>query len=361
MRRFASRSAGSLVSQFETCQSLPACSVERLHHRRMAVAERGDGDAAREVDVHPAVLVPDARAFAAHRNERRRRVARDHPLVEHRARHGHRRGGARRRRDVAPRRRGDDGLRRREASGGDRGGARHDAGRAPPRRPGSRPCTRAPRASPRRSRAPASAPGTTHCSHTAFIAAKSADVGQVDRRRQDLRLVGAGFGEQRVDLRQHLLRLAGDVGRRVVGDLAREIRGARRAVDHELATGACRRGGVRWSWCYPGTGAPLRPAPLRYCSRDDPPTRARAGRRAPVRRRRPPARSARMRSRRDSRRTRWPSARRPCNTTSGTRSDCSPSGLLLVHKPDSARSAAAGVAASSPASCSSRAASTRWR
>ena len=68
---------------------------QRLDERRMAMAERGHGHAAREVDVHPAILVPDARAFAAHRNERRRRVARHHPLVEHLARHGHRGGGAR--------------------------------------------------------------------------------------------------------------------------------------------------------------------------------------------------------------------------------------------------------------------------
>ncbi len=70
---------------------LPRLLVERAQHRRMAVAERGDGDAAREVDVHPAVLVPDARAFAAHRDERRRRVARHHHFVEGRARDRQRR------------------------------------------------------------------------------------------------------------------------------------------------------------------------------------------------------------------------------------------------------------------------------
>jgi hypothetical protein len=45
---------------------LPGLLRQRTDERRMAVAERGDGHAAREVDVHPAVLVPDARAFPAH-------------------------------------------------------------------------------------------------------------------------------------------------------------------------------------------------------------------------------------------------------------------------------------------------------
>jgi hypothetical protein len=57
---------------------------------------------------------------------------------------------------------------------------------------------------------------------------------EVDRRRQDPRLVAAGFGQERVDLRQHLLRLPGDVGFRVVRNLARKVRCARRTIDHEL-------------------------------------------------------------------------------------------------------------------------------
>ncbi len=61
--------------------------VQRLDHRRVAVTERGDRDAAGEVDVHAALLVPHARSDAAHGDERRRRVTRHHELVEHRARH----------------------------------------------------------------------------------------------------------------------------------------------------------------------------------------------------------------------------------------------------------------------------------
>ena len=52
--------------------------VERADHRRVAMPERGHGDAAREVDVHAALLVPHARALAAHRHERRGRVAGHH-------------------------------------------------------------------------------------------------------------------------------------------------------------------------------------------------------------------------------------------------------------------------------------------
>ena len=58
------------------------------------MTERGDRHAGGEVDVHPALLVPDARTLAAHRDERRRREARDHQLVEHRARDRQRRGRA---------------------------------------------------------------------------------------------------------------------------------------------------------------------------------------------------------------------------------------------------------------------------
>ena len=141
---------------------------QRAHQHRMAVAERGDRDAAREVDVHPAVLVPDARAFAADRNERRRRVAGDHPLVEHRARHRHRRGAGGDR--VTPGRCGSDGF-------GRGGGCGH-------RGPLSAGIAVAATAwiSMRYSGAASFAstvaragvcPGTTHCSHTAFIAAKS--------------------------------------------------------------------------------------------------------------------------------------------------------------------------------------------
>ena len=39
--------------------------------------------------------------------------------------------------------------------------------------------------------------------------------------------------QQRVDLREHLPRLAGDVGRRIVGDLSRQVDRARGAVDDE--------------------------------------------------------------------------------------------------------------------------------
>jgi hypothetical protein len=59
-------------------------------------------------------------------------------------------------------------------------------------------------------------------------------VRQVDRRRQDLRLVAAGFEQQIVDLREDLLRLSGDVRLGVVGDLSCEIRGARRVMDDEV-------------------------------------------------------------------------------------------------------------------------------
>ena len=89
---------------------LPGLLRQRPDERRMAMAERGDGHAAREIDVHPAVLVPDARAFPADGNERSRCIAGDHPLVEHLARHGHRGGAAGDGRDIAPRRRSDDGL-----------------------------------------------------------------------------------------------------------------------------------------------------------------------------------------------------------------------------------------------------------
>jgi hypothetical protein len=76
---------------------------ERADHRRMAMAERGDGDACGEIDVHPPVLVPHARAFTAHRNERRGREARDHHLVEQCARDGQRCRFGMRRRGIAPR------------------------------------------------------------------------------------------------------------------------------------------------------------------------------------------------------------------------------------------------------------------
>jgi hypothetical protein len=55
---------------------------QRLDHRRMTVPERGDRDTAREIDEHPPVLIPDARAFAAHREERRGCEALHHVPIE---------------------------------------------------------------------------------------------------------------------------------------------------------------------------------------------------------------------------------------------------------------------------------------
>ncbi len=133
--------------------------VDRLDHRRMAVAQRGDRDAAAEVDVHPPVLVPDARTLAAHRDEGRRGEAGHHDLVEQRPRDRHLRGIAGRG-QVAPRGGGEDRL-----SGGGEGGhggpeGAGERGAIRPRRrrprPGSRPCTRARRDGPGRWRAPAS-------------------------------------------------------------------------------------------------------------------------------------------------------------------------------------------------------------
>jgi hypothetical protein len=117
---FASRSVGEPVRDVP---DLARLLLDRLHHRRVAVAERRHGDAAREVDVHAPVLVPDARALAAHRQERRRREARDHHLVERRASDGQRRASARHG-DVAPCRRVDDGLRSRRQRGRGRGHGR---------------------------------------------------------------------------------------------------------------------------------------------------------------------------------------------------------------------------------------------
>ena len=109
------------------------------------------------------------------------------------------------------------------------------------------------RASPRRSRARASGPARhprfPHGVHRGEVA----HVGQVDRRRQDLRLVAAGFGEQAVDRREHLLRLRARCppsGRRRPGP-ARYTSARRRGVRSPAPRGACRRGGVRWSWWYP--------------------------------------------------------------------------------------------------------------
>ena len=158
---------------------LPRLLVERVHHRRMAVAERGDGDAAREVDVHPAVLVPDARAFAAHGDERRRRVARHHHLVEHRARDGQRRRALRR----APRPRAATSRRRRPWR--TRRAGRCDGGAWPAHAGIGTAATTwistwySGAASFASTVARAGVcPGTTHFSQTAFIAAKSAMSGR---------------------------------------------------------------------------------------------------------------------------------------------------------------------------------------
>ena len=83
---------------------------DRADHRRVAMAERSHGHAAREVDVHPPVLVPHARAFPAYGDERGRRIALHHQRVEVGAGDGHRGGGGGQRGDLAPRGRGDDGL-----------------------------------------------------------------------------------------------------------------------------------------------------------------------------------------------------------------------------------------------------------
>ena len=164
---------------------------QRPDERRMAMAERGHRHAAREIDVHPAILVPDARAFAAHRNECRRRVARHHPLVEQLARHRHRGGAARHGDRVAARRAATTALAAAESGG--------MAFRRPrpgtPRRPGSRRDTRRGelrldgRAGGRMARDDPLFPDGVHRGEVA-------DVGQEDRRREDLRLVRAGFGEQ---------------------------------------------------------------------------------------------------------------------------------------------------------------------
>ena len=185
------------------------------------------------------------------------------PLVEHLARHGHRRRVRRATaRDVAPRRRGDDGL-----GGGVRRRTwrRQASDRSAPRRPGSRPGSRERRASPRRSRARASAPArptppTRRSSqrNRRCRAGRSSPTGSS--------LVGAGFGEQPVDQREHLLASGRETSAvRVVGDLAREIRGARARGGSRARRGACRRAGVRWSWCNP---APARRGRARaHCKR----------------------------------------------------------------------------------------------
>jgi hypothetical protein len=64
--RFARRSAGSLVNQFDVPE-LARLLSQRSDQDGMAVTERSDGDA-REVDVHASGLVPDARTLAAHGN-----------------------------------------------------------------------------------------------------------------------------------------------------------------------------------------------------------------------------------------------------------------------------------------------------
>ena len=72
-------------------------------------------------------------------------------------------------------------------------------------------------------------PGVPHRVHLAEMA----HVGEPDRRRQQLRVVGAGGGEQFVDLSQHLLGLLADIGRLGVGHLSGQIN--RRAIGHRLA------------------------------------------------------------------------------------------------------------------------------
>jgi len=49
-----------------------------------------------------------------------------------------------------------------------------------------------------------------------------------------MRLVASGLAQQRFDLREHLLRLSGDVGLGIGGDLPSEIRSSGRPIDHEL-------------------------------------------------------------------------------------------------------------------------------
>ena len=190
----------------------------------MAVAERGDRDAAREVDVHAPVLVPHARAFAAHRHERRGRVAAA-PSARSNIARVTGSVAALAGTDAASRRAVAATIAWRRTSGfivGHLVGG--VSGRARRRRPGSRPGSRGWRASPRRSRAPASGPRTTHASHTAFIAAKSAMSGRKIVADRMLRLVAADFGQQAVDRAPAPAASAPVMSAfAVVGDLAGEV------------------------------------------------------------------------------------------------------------------------------------------
>jgi Major Facilitator Superfamily len=72
---------------------------------------------------------------------------------------------------------------------------------------------------------------TTRRELTDFV--ERAHIGEPDRGRQQLRIVGAGGDEQFVDLAQHLVGLLAYAGGRVFADLASEVDG--RTVRHRLA------------------------------------------------------------------------------------------------------------------------------
>ena len=76
-------------------------------------------------------------------------------------------------------------------------------------------------------------PGTTQCVPHRVHAGEVGHVGEEDLRAQHAALVGAGLGEQRVDRRQHLARLAADVHRVAGGHLTGEVDHA--VVDRRIA------------------------------------------------------------------------------------------------------------------------------
>ncbi len=64
-RRLAMRFWAAIWNRLEQCQSFCACVVERRDQLRMRVAQSGDGDAAREIEVFPAVGGEKIGALAA--------------------------------------------------------------------------------------------------------------------------------------------------------------------------------------------------------------------------------------------------------------------------------------------------------
>ena len=147
---------------------------DRADHRRMAVTERGDGDAAGEVDVHACRSGP-RRASLRRAPERTAQARSTAPSIRRTSRASpaaSRRSTGRRRRRAARWRRRAPACRRRGCS---------CAGlqvvirmpRAQPRRPGFRSCTPGLASLASTVARAGVCPCGTHASHTAFIAAKS--------------------------------------------------------------------------------------------------------------------------------------------------------------------------------------------